>query len=713
MNKCAVAIALALSLLAPGFWHYVNAKSLKPIKDVATENEVIKLYNQALRYSKGERNVHARVVLEQAAKYDPTSVSPYIHAALSEIYHDLGNPDKAIQEGLAALRYDPTMKDMYYNLGLFCKDANRYNEGIQYLNKFVEMSSGDKRTNALALIESLTKEQQKMGAFSNNDPDYLGQLMAEGQAHYWPATKIPLKVFIDQTSSARGFKPEFVGIAHDAFITWYQASGKKLSFAFVNTLDEADINVEWTDGMLKVGDEKYERTKAGLTTTTRREHTIERARIQIRTVQAFTKNPEPVDRIKETCLHEIGHALGLNGHSTSTADIMYFGNSTRQLPALTKRDKATMARLYSSYPPFPMIGVDSSFPYPAPVTNIPQLTGDDGSNYGGGYGNTSGGYNANGAGGYDANNGGASGAGGNYNGGAYGAASNYSNSSGGGFGNTSDSGTSGVGSANASDSGTSSGSPDELLSIPADEIEAATDPGTPLPPTPQQAEAEQSGSQTSPVSAATSQLPGWSPPGAASGMPVQSWQTPAGNAPPYGVAWPQQPQSQPIQQPVTPYSQTGYGPPSYGSQSYPVQQTAMPYATTPAQYAAPTGQTWPQAQLQYSQQNNFAGNQPVVQSGYQQNMNAPVTMQSPGAGPEQSTAGGQQNPVMQFAQQFMPQNGQQAAQGPNPIMQFAQQVFQGNQNGQPGAPQRTPGQMVDQVLQMFNPQQQQQQQQQR
>lgn len=625
LNKCALVVALALSLTAPGLSQSAFAKNLKPVRDVATENEVIKLYNQALKYSKGERNVHARVVLEQAATYDPTSVSPYIHAALSEIYHDLGNPDKAIQEGLQALRYDPSMKDMYYNLGLFCKDANRYNEGIQYLNKFVEMSTGEKRTNALSLIESLTKEQQKMGSFSNNDPDYLGQLMSEGRAHHWAASKIPLKVFIDQNSSARGFKPEFVGIAQNAFVTWYQASGKKLSFAFVNTLDEADINVEWTDGTLKVGDEKYERTKAGLTTTTRHQDVIDKARIQIRTVQAFTKTPEPVDRIKETCLHEIGHALGLNGHSTSTADIMYFGNSARQLPALTKRDKATMARLYSAFAPYPMVGVDTSFAYPAPATAVQSMTGGDG--YGGAYGGNGNGMSQPGY-----------------------STSNVTPSNNGTYADSSSNQTPSI------SAGTSSGSPDELLSIPPDALEAVNNPSAPARGT----SAEQSNgfgnTQNGPmVPAGTSQFPAWSPPGALSGMPVQSWQTPAVNMPPQGVAWPQH----------QTYQQTNYGAQGNGGQYYPTQQLpSMPYATTPAQYAAPTGQNWPQSQTPYYQQQGDNQSQSVTQGGYQQGYNPQGMgqqnmMQQPGAGPEQTPGASQQNQMMQYAQQYMPRNGQQ------------------------------------------------------
>src|SRR5579885_3239744 len=331
------AVALILAIIFP-----CQAKTLRPIKDPQTENEVIQLYNRALKYSKDDRNVYARILLEKAAAYDPTSVSPYVHAALSEIYHDLGNPERAIQEALVALRYDPSMTNIYYNMGLYCKDARRYQDGIKFLNRYTEMVSGEKRTNALALIESLKREQEKLKEFGSSDTDYLSQLMAESAAHQWDRSRIPLKVYIQPSSSARGFNPEYVQIVRNAFITWYQASGKRLSFNFIDDQSDSDINVEWTDAPLKADDDKYERMKAGLTTTTRNQtDKIQHARIQVRTVRAFTKEPESVEKIKETCLHEIGHALGLNGHSPNPADIMYFGNTARQLPALTKKDKAT------------------------------------------------------------------------------------------------------------------------------------------------------------------------------------------------------------------------------------------------------------------------------------------------------------------------------------------------------------------------------------
>jgi predicted Zn-dependent protease len=56
------------------------------------------------------------------------------------------------------------------------------------------------------------------------------------------------------------------------------------------------------------------------------------------------------EEIRRVCLHEVGHALGLHRHSSNNFDIMFFSETKAGSPALTQRDRNTMARLYADYP---------------------------------------------------------------------------------------------------------------------------------------------------------------------------------------------------------------------------------------------------------------------------------------------------------------------------------------------------------------------------
>ncbi len=49
----------------------------------------------------------------------------------------------------------------------------------------------------------------------------------------------------------------------------------------------------------------------------------------------------------KTCLHEVGHAIGMEGHSNTPSDIMYPMLNSAQTPYLKERDINTIAALYS------------------------------------------------------------------------------------------------------------------------------------------------------------------------------------------------------------------------------------------------------------------------------------------------------------------------------------------------------------------------------
>ena len=53
-----------------------------------------------------------------------------------------------------------------------------------------------------------------------------------------------------------------------------------------------------------------------------------------------------LDEIHETVLHEMGHALGLMGHSDDPNDIMFPSVTHRTEKGLSDRDRRTLAALY-------------------------------------------------------------------------------------------------------------------------------------------------------------------------------------------------------------------------------------------------------------------------------------------------------------------------------------------------------------------------------
>lgn len=74
---------------------------------------------------------------------------------------------------------------------------------------------------------------------------------------------------------------------------------------------------------------------------------LSRAEITLLTVPTYEGSAITVTDIHRAALHEIGHALGTDGHSKNAQDIMYLGAVTTQnAPALSERDSKTLWRLY-------------------------------------------------------------------------------------------------------------------------------------------------------------------------------------------------------------------------------------------------------------------------------------------------------------------------------------------------------------------------------
>lgn len=178
--------------------------------------------------------------------------------------------------------------------------------------------------------------------------DYLSSVSVQG-VYTWEADKLPIKVFIKADPSVHGYRPQFAGMVRNAFDTWSQASGGKLSWREVKNASDADVNIHWTT----VVTERPNGTEAGETNAyTQLNRATNRGIIYGAKMTLLTElNGQPFgdDFMNKTIIHETGHALGLQGHSPNRTDIMFYAINNDQQPMLTSRDTATMKHLYADF----------------------------------------------------------------------------------------------------------------------------------------------------------------------------------------------------------------------------------------------------------------------------------------------------------------------------------------------------------------------------
>jgi predicted Zn-dependent protease len=186
-------------------------------------------------------------------------------------------------------------------------------------------------------------DQSNSVSSANN---YLADITESG-SYTWALNQMPLRVFIEDGTGTPGYRDTYQDLIRRAFNEWQVISNSKLTWTEVNSAADADIVCSWTAEARPKGNG----VEAGETrTTVQRSPFFSNGRIVSAHVMVLTdlfgrsfSNPD----IYKTCLHEIGHALGLQGHSSTTSDIMYPVLNPSQTPYLKDRDRNTIMALYA------------------------------------------------------------------------------------------------------------------------------------------------------------------------------------------------------------------------------------------------------------------------------------------------------------------------------------------------------------------------------
>jgi hypothetical protein len=115
---------------------------------------------------------------------------------------------------------------------------------------------------------------------------------------------------------------------------WNEALEGRLNYSYTKNRHDADITLDWVPAF----PDPY---VAGLTT-----YRVGHAAIEIKTMGV------PEADIKGNIIHELGHALGISGHSNTPGDIMvgtrkWHRAGSAYNPQLSKRDIQAIQRLYS------------------------------------------------------------------------------------------------------------------------------------------------------------------------------------------------------------------------------------------------------------------------------------------------------------------------------------------------------------------------------
>ncbi len=171
---------------------------------------------------------------------------------------------------------------------------------------------------------------------------YLAQNLKEDRLCRWPDGGMPILVYIAPFVWYEKQKQQqavlYRQLVLDALQAWRVASQDLLRFQLVNSVNDSQIDIKWR--------RVDRRTLGHCNFEIDGQSRMFSAAIQVGISDGLVHAAyQHLDEVRHTILHELGHALGLVGHSDQSEDIMYVPHQYG-VHTLSPRDGETISWLY-------------------------------------------------------------------------------------------------------------------------------------------------------------------------------------------------------------------------------------------------------------------------------------------------------------------------------------------------------------------------------
>jgi len=306
--------------------------------------QAVQLHNQGVKLVQEQDYVAALQKFKEAIALCPDFAEA--HCNYGNMLMHAGQVEQALPEFQRAVEIKPDLQVAWEDLGTCNQSLGKTVEAVQAYKKYLELDQNGARAekvkSALALLQS-ELERTAAHPIIDDPHDYLGEATQNGMTR-WSSNLMPLKIYIKPGGAVPSYRPAFETILKQAFQDWSEASNKLVSFVYVNHERGANIVCFWTNNPK----EMMSSAEGGHAMVIPDEHNIARAKIILLTVSP--NNGQITDRFsRRVYLHEIGHALGLLGHSKNPHDIMFSSLPAADYDcALSERDKNTLIALYKA-----------------------------------------------------------------------------------------------------------------------------------------------------------------------------------------------------------------------------------------------------------------------------------------------------------------------------------------------------------------------------
>ncbi len=283
--------------------------------------------------------------LAEMLRADPTDLAARkLHA---ESLYRLSRYHFAADENEVVLKQQPQDAESVLLAGKIYQSLHKPALAVEWYKKFIALDPQDSRAQQysalLSVLESDAASKTAAVTSARKDAgDYLNAVATPSLTKWKNPTSI--RVFIRDGKDVAGYRPELEESLRQAFDDWHEATDGKIGFVFVPDPANAQMTVTWSSDLHA----PQFTAEAGLAKTATGPDGYSSAAILLLTQDPFKEGPVGHNFIYNVCLHEIGHALGLQGHSPHEDDIMFPTLGAQQ--GLSARDINTILTLYGDRP---------------------------------------------------------------------------------------------------------------------------------------------------------------------------------------------------------------------------------------------------------------------------------------------------------------------------------------------------------------------------
>lgn len=246
-------------------------------------------------------------------------IMPSIFFNIGKKQYENKKYDKAYKSFGVAKGLSPKNEDYEYSYVLALAHIKPTMSVQREMFAISEQKNENKATR-LAKSQVLKWRGKIMSSYGNN---YIEQAPQDNEIIRWNPETFPLKVCIDYPIEDQ--MPEYYRTEiTKAFFQWQNSTGF-MKFTFVEHPKDADIVVKFSELPENNCSEQGCKYVVAYTLPTIKKHILKQMSINLYNKDAYG-NFFSDKELYNTILHEIGHALGIMGHSYSTDDLMYMTN---------------------------------------------------------------------------------------------------------------------------------------------------------------------------------------------------------------------------------------------------------------------------------------------------------------------------------------------------------------------------------------------------